>query len=187
MSNSIGFGNEFKILGTDGTLRWAFRFNEDATLELLRYNSDGELQETVASVTAAGIVTFTNANLALSDDSVDSAQIADGAVDPVHLAATVITGTADAAIAILNTTTHISLNSTTGAKAITTTSAVSGQIVSIVADTVSGGSYTLAVTGGTLTLNSAGEMAVVKRVGSAWQALALTPSTSTAANIATIV
>lgn len=94
---------------------------------------------------------------------------------------------ADAAVALVRTDGHIELNSTTGTKAITTTSADEGQIVSLRAGTVSGGSYTLAVTGGTLTLNSAGELAVIKRVGSAWIVLALTPSSSTAANIATIV
>lgn len=189
--NGIGLGNAQKIYDEDGVLRWELRFNEDATMELLRYNSDGELQETVMSVTAAGVVTFTNANLALADDVVDSAQIVDGSVDPVHLASTATAPAEDAAVEITGATTHVDLNSSSGAKAITTNTTTdpvaAGQIVSFRAVTVGGGSYTLAVSGGTLTLDSAGELAVVKRVGSTWVVLALTPSTSTAANIATIV
>lgn len=185
--NSIGLGNELRIVDEQGDLRWTLRLNEDATIDLRRYDAAGVEQETVMTITAAGVVTFTSANLALAADSVDSDQYVDASVDPVHLAATAITGTADQAIAILNTTTHISLNSAAGAKAITTTSSAPGQIISIIADTVAGGSYTLAVTGGTLTFDSAGEGAIIKRVGSAWQVISLVATTSTAANIATIV
>lgn len=162
-SPTIQIGNELIIRDASYVPRWKVLFGTSATptITIVRLNSSGVEQGTVMTI--------------------------DGSTGIAYPAATRITGTADQAIAILNTTTHISLNSSSGAKAITTTSSYDGQIVSIVADTVAGGSYTLAVTGGTLTLNSAGEMALIKRVGSAWQVLALTPSTSTAANIATIV
>lgn len=98
---------------------------------------------------------------------------------------------ANAACAILNTTTEINLTITSSANtAISTTSSYPGQTIFVRAAAVSGGgSYTLAVTGGTLTFNSAGEAAIIRRntANSAWVVFALCPSSSTAANIATIV
>lgn len=104
-------------------------------------------------------------------------------------ASSVVTTAASSAAAILDTTTEMDLNATTGAVAISTTSSFAGQEVFLRATTVAGGSYTLAVTGGTLTLNSAGEAALIKRnaANSAWLVVALTASSSTGANIATIV
>lgn len=167
-SPTIQLGHDYIIRDSSYTPRWRLEFRSNATIALIRLNSSGVDQETVMTINGStGVMSVSSADF--------------------QPTATRITGTADQAIAILDSTTHISLNSSSGAKAITTTSSYDGQIISIAADTVAGGSYTLAVTGGTLTLNSAGELAVVKRVGSAWQVLALTPSTSTAANIATVV
>jgi hypothetical protein len=119
-----------------------------------------------------------------------SAAVVSG-LQPAATVATAITPAADAACAILNTTTEINVTVTTaGNVAISTTSSVAGQRVFIRATAVAGGgSYTLAVTGGTLTLNSTGELAVIQRnaANSAWIVLALTASSSTAANVATIV
>lgn len=190
--NSIGPGHETHLVPTDGNVAWKIRFVGGSTavndIHLIRCDTDGvEVETTMTIDWSAGTVAFSAADLTIPDDAVDSAQIADAAVDPVHLAATVIAGIADAAVAILNTTTHITLLSSTGDKAITTTSSVSGQIITLRCGTVSGGSYTLAVTGGTLTLNSTGEAATIKRVGAAWEVTALTASSSTGANIATIV
>lgn len=169
-SPTIQIGNEFIIRDSTYTPRFRLSFGTDAApvITLMSLTSAGVDSETIFSITnSTGVFAVTAGNF--------------------QAAATRITGTADQPIAILDTTTHISLNSSSGAKAITTTSSFDGQTISLIADTVGGGSYTLAVTGGTLTLNSAGEAAIIKRVGSAWQVLALTPSTSTAANIATIV
>lgn len=106
-------------------------------------------------------------------------------------ASSAISPAADAACAILSTTTEINLTvSAAGTVVISTTSSVAGQQIFIRAASVAGGgSYTLAVTGGTLTFNSTGEAAIVQRnaANSAWIAISLCPSSSTAANIATIV
>jgi hypothetical protein len=134
----------------------------------------------------------------LADDSVDSAQIADGAVDlvhmsansvdsdqyvdgsidPIHLAAVSVAPAADAAAAILNTTTEVLVSTASGANtAIATTSSVAGQRVFLRMTAASGGgSYTLVVSGGTLTLNSVGESAEIIRnvANNAWHVLALT-------------
>ena len=77
-----------------------------------------------------------------------------------------------------------------GNVAISTTSSVAGQEIYLRAMAVAGGgSYTLAVTGGTLTLNSTGEAAIIKRdnTNAAWYVMALTASSSSGANVATIV
>lgn len=86
---------------------------------------------------------------------------------------------ADGAVAILSTTTRIVVSTASGATtAISTTSSYDGQRISLqmTAD-AGGGSYTLAVTGGTLTLNAANETALVERIGSAWVVLSLNGAT----------
>ena len=72
---------------------------------------------------------------------------------------------ADAAVAILDTTGGIQLTVTgAGNTAITTTSSYAGQVINLFAVAVAGGgSYTLALNTGTLTLNATGESAVVMR------------------------
>lgn len=177
-------GSVVPIHDSSGVKRWGLRVADDFDIVLDRYNSSGELQESVLTIDGA---TGAISGLDLAAGEIATADIADSAVTPVKIGASAITGTADAVIAILATTTHISLNSTTGAKSITTTSSAPGQTITIVADVCTGGSYTLAVTGGTLTFNSAGEGAIIKRVGSAWQVFSLCATTSTAANVATIV
>lgn len=112
-------------------------------------------------------------------------------IGPAALLSTAISPAADAACAILSTTTEINLTVTAaGTVVISTSSSSPGQVIYIRAAAVSGGgSYTLAVTGGTLTFNSTGEAAIVRRntANSAWLVYSLCPSSSTAANIATIV
>ena len=120
-----------------------------------------------------------------------TADLATSAVTPVKIASSSVAPAANAACAILNTTTEILLTVTSAANtAISTTSSVAGQEVFLRATAVSGGgSYTLVVTGGTLTLNSTGEAAIIQRsnANDAWFVKALTASSSTGANIATIV
>lgn len=136
----------------------------------------------VGPISAEGGVTLPAGDIVTAD-------IASGAVTPDKLSQSVVTTAASSACAILDTTTELDLNATTGAVAITTTSSRPGQEVFIRMNSLSGGSYTLAVTGGTLTLNSVGEAAIVKRnaANDAWRVTTLTASSSTGANIATIV
>lgn len=64
------------------------------------------------------------------------------------------------------------------AKAITTTTAREGQRLSIfLIARSSTGTYTLAVTGGTLTFDAANEHALVERVNGAWKVLSLNGAT----------
>lgn len=137
-----------------------------------------------------GVVQF-DGGTTLAAGDIGAADIASGAVTPVKMSSSGIAPAANAACAILNTTTEILLTVTSAANtAISTTSSVAGQELYLRATAVSGGgSYTLAVTGGTLTLNSTGEAAIVQRsnANDAWFVKALTASSSTGANIATIV
>lgn len=99
-------------------------------------------------------------------------------ITPAAILATAVSPAANAACAILNTTTEINLTVTDGTNtAISTTSSVPGQrIVIIAASVAGGGSYTLALVSGTLTLNATGETAEVVRnqAGTGWRAVALT-------------
>jgi hypothetical protein len=86
----------------------------------------------------------------------------------------------DAAAAILNTTSVLYLlSSAAGDKAITVTSTRANQRLDIVLVAASGGSYTLAVTGGALTLNAAGETPELVRnaANDAWLVLRLNGAT----------
>lgn len=107
-----------------------------------------------------------------------TADLADAAVTPAKLSSASVAPAADAACAILNTTTEILLTVTSAANtAITTTSSVAGQRIMLRATAVSGGgSYTLAVTDGTLTINATGETAFIQRnaANDAWFATSLT-------------
>lgn len=63
--------------------------------------------------------------------------------------------------------------STTGTKAATLTSAVAGQLLDVTLIAASGGSYTIAVSAGTLTLDAAGKGARLVHTGAAWRVLEL--------------
>lgn len=97
----------------------------------------------------------------------------------VSRTAVALTPAADAAAAILSTTTRIVCSTASGANtAISTTSSYDGQRISLqMTAAAGGGSYTLAVTGGTLTLNAANETALVERIGAAWVVLSLNGAT----------
>lgn len=88
----------------------------------------------------------------------------------------------DAALAIVDTDRCVSLlSSTTGAKAATFTSQRAGQMLRLVLQARSGGSYTFACdfagTTGTLTLDAADEAPELIYDGSAWQVIALNGAT----------
>ena len=71
---------------------------------------------------------------------------------------------ADVVPAITASTTYLHMSSsTTGIKAITTSSSYPGQTVTLLLEAASGGSYTLAVTGGALTFDASTEVATVIR------------------------
>jgi len=86
----------------------------------------------------------------------------------------------DGACAILDTTCAIRLQaSASGAKSITTTSSYPGQVIPIFLLAASGGSYTLPLDSGTLTLDAASECAVIVRnaADTAWIVVGLTGAT----------
>ena len=76
----------------------------------------------------------------------------------------------------------VSLSSTdASARAVTMTATQAGHVVTVCLRVRSStGSYTLAVSGGTITLDAVGEGAVVAYDGSAWQMAALTGGASVA-------
>lgn len=76
---------------------------------------------------------------------------------------------ADAALALARNDGVIRLNSTTGTKAATMTATQAGHKITVFLHTRSGGAYTLAVGGGTITLDAASEGAIIVYDGSAWQ------------------
>jgi hypothetical protein len=172
------------------------------------------------SISTADLADNAVTNAKMADDAVDSAEIADGAIDLVHMSAesvdsdqyvdgsidvehlstgcvtpvkilaTLVNPAADAACAILNTTTEINVSVTgAGNVAISTTSSVAGQEILIIATSVAGGgSYTLALVSGTLTLNSTGETALIKRnsANTGWRVQSLSTNAAGGA-LATIV
>lgn len=83
---------------------------------------------------------------------------------------------ADAAAALARGDGVVSLSSSDAAtKAVTMTATQTGhQVVVVLRARSSTGSYTLAVSGGTITLDAAGEGCIVAYDGSAWQLAALT-------------
>lgn len=164
----------------------------DATgndIKVKRYNSSGVLQDDDCLTLdwATGSVAFGSG---LDLTSLDDLTVADVVISGTFTHANLVAPAANAACAILNTTTQIVLTVTDGTNtAISTTSSVAGQRVTLVATAVSGGgSYTLALVSGTLTLNSTGETALIERVNAAdgWRAIALTAGTA-GGNAATVV
>lgn len=165
MSNSIGLGNEFQVVDSaTGNKRWAFRFREDADIELVRFNSDGVEQETVMTIDATdGAIT----NVVTSD--------ADAVREFANDVIPTIVGS-DRAL--------ILADSTTGNKAILTDTSgenavQAGQMVDIRLVAATGNSYTLALVSGTLTFNAAGESARIVRnaANTGWLVVNLTGAT----------
>lgn len=129
----------------------------------------------LASPALTGNPTAPTASAGDEDTSVATTAFVMGAAD-----GTLVEVASDGAAAILTATGGIYLAaSASGDKAITTTSSHAGQKVNIFLLAASGGSYTLAVEGGTLTFNAASESAVVQRTAEddAWIVVGLSGAT----------
>lgn len=78
----------------------------------------------------------------------------------------------DETVAIVETDDRIVLRSTTGTKPITTTSSYEGQRLTLLCESASGGSYTIALDGGASfdlgTLDARGETLHLERYNDAW-------------------
>ncbi len=165
MSNSNTLPFDHIIYDSDGTRRWIVRVNEDADIELLRYNSSGVEQE--ASLTIDGT---TGEIVAAANMSHPYRTVA--ANDP-------LTWTVDDAngfIELLGST-----NSSAKAATVVTTGFVEGQTLEFyLLARSSTGSYTIAASGLTITLDAAGDGCKLVFNGTAWRIAALT-GTATAA------
>jgi hypothetical protein len=113
----------------------------------------------------------------LAAGGVGTAQLASAAVTPVKLGNGYRALANDAALVLAATDTTILVNTTTGTKAATMTATHAGHMIFIRAVVGSGGSYTLAVTGGDVTLNAANEAAILVYSGAAWELVALMGAT----------
>jgi uncharacterized Zn-binding protein involved in type VI secretion len=184
MSASIQIGNEISISNSSYEKRLGLRVldggSDTCDLQLVRYDTSGQEAETILTVDGGtGVVAVGALNMNLPDDSVDSAEIADGAVDPVHLASGVRTVALDGTPAITATDRVIEIQKTANTTtAITMTVTHDGHMVAIKmltgdADSV----YTAAVEGGTVTFNAAEEAAWFYCDGTTWRHLFLTGAT----------
>jgi len=165
MPASIGVLNEYQIMNAGGFPVMKIRIQADGTVIGLRCSALGvELAEVFRIDNTVGFLSAGQANQVLSP-------------------------AANAAVALTSAVQEVNINQTAGTIVISTANSYPGQIVHLRVAVSSGGAYTLVVTGGTLTLNSAGEAAIIRRsaANDAWIVMALTASTSVGANIATIV
>ena len=144
-------------------------------------NSDEIETMTQAQLFGAAKATPVAADLIVIKDSENSSEIE--SVTQAQLLALLVTGqeiAVDAACAIVDTDHTIFLaESTTGTKTITVTSSRAFQPLQFQLETVSGGAYELAVTGGTLTMDAADEAPVIMRnaANNAWLVIALNGAT----------
>lgn len=101
-------------------------------------------------------------------------RVKDAGVTPVKLSGGFIVPGADVAVSLAATDRFYHLNSTTGTKAFTVNATHAGHMIVVHVVTLSGGSYTIAVTGGTITLDAVREGAIIVYSGTAWELFALT-------------
>jgi hypothetical protein len=106
--------------------------------------------------------------------SIVTADLADAAVTPVKESSGYRSIASDGALALAAADRIVLLAaSASGTKAATMTATHAGHKVLVRLVAASGGAYTLAVTGGTITLDAANEGAIVVYDGAAWQLVAL--------------
>jgi hypothetical protein len=133
----------------------------------------------------AAKATPTGSDKLVIEDAADSATPKEATINTIPILQSQVGGlvvevASDGAAAILNTTKAIYLaESTAATKVIAVTSRFANQRVEIRLAAASGGEYTLAVTGGTLTFNAANESAVIYRdnADAAWLVLNLNGAT----------
>ena len=159
--NSIGLGNEFKIVDDDGVTRWALRFREDGDIDLVRFNSSGVEQETPLTIDwASGEFDFGE------NAEVNYRTVASDVVPTIVRGDSVIELLASASGA------KVILTDTSGDGAVEV-----GQEVTFFLTARSGGSYTLALSTGTLTFDAALECAKVVRTSLGWNVVSLNGAT----------
>lgn len=184
MPASLQIGNAVVIRNAEYEPRMELRVldggSDTVDLALYRLDTNGQIAETILTVDGGtGVVTTTASNIDLPDDSVDSDEIVDGAVDPVHLAGGVVTTALDGTPVITAATRVLEFQKTANTTtAITMTATHAGHQVILKmltgdADSV----YTAAVTGGTITFNAAEEAALVYYDGTEWRHAWLTGAT----------
>ena len=127
---------------------------------------------TGATPLAADTVVFGDASAA---GAVRKTTIGALPIAQAQVSGSLVAPAADAAAAILDTTRAMRLTVTgAGNVAISTSSSYAGQVINLFAVAVAGGgSYTLALDSGTLTLNATGESAAIMRVGANWVCIGL--------------
>ncbi len=166
-TQTYGDGTTDRRLPVDGLITYIFIGNAiiDTDEDLSHLVPDTLLSLTDAEVTATGLTpTF------VTPVADQAAAVSGIGLEPAEDVVPDIT---------YNVTSIFLVSSASGDKAITTASANAGQIVEIRLEAASGGSYTLAVTGGALTFNAAAEYARVVRnaADSAWNVLLLSGAT----------
>lgn len=173
-SPTIQLGNSTIIRDASYVPRWRVDYQSDADIALVRLNSSGAEQETVITIDA------TAGNIAITGDVTVTGTLTTTEADVSYrtVASDVVPeiGRLDAGGVIEL------LASASGAKAITTdtsgANAVSlGQEVTIFLTARSGGSYTLALSTGTLTFDAALECAKIVRTSLGWNVVSLNGAT----------
>jgi hypothetical protein len=129
------------------------------------------------AVTTAKILDANVTTAKIADVNVTTGKLANLAVTPAKLGNGYRALANDAALTLAATDTTILVNTTAADKAATMTATHAGHMIFIRAVVASGGSYTLAVTGGDVTLNAANEAAIIVYSGSAWELVALMGAT----------
>jgi hypothetical protein len=137
----------------------------------------GEAQLADDAVTTAKILDANVTTAKIADVNVTTGKIANLAVTPAKLGNGYRALANDAALTLAATDTVIVVNTTAANKAATMTATHAGHVIHVRAAVASGGSYTLAVTGGDVTLNAANEAATIVYSGSAWILVALMGAT----------
>lgn len=165
MSNSNTFPFDHLINSSAGFKRWIVRCNEDADIELIRCSSSGVEQETVLTIDGS----TGEIDLALNQTTPYRLVAANGAL-------TWTTADANGHIDLAG-----SSDSATKAATVVTTGFIEGQTLSFhLLARSSTGSYTIAASGLTITLDAAGDGCKLVFNGTEWRIAALT-GTATAA------
>lgn len=145
----------------DDTVRWQLRMAEDGDVELARFDSDGDYVDSPMVIDlTTGVPTFS------TGEALDYRTVASDVVPTIDRSDSVIELLASASGA------KVILTDTSGDNAVAL-----GQVVTFFLTARSGGSYTLALSTGTLTFDAALESATVVRTSLGWNVVALNGAT----------